>query len=495
MNPQNYYAAIDLGSNSFHMIIVRADGNSLQTVDSVKHMVRLGEGLDENGHLSAASIARGLEALTQMEQMLRHIPRDQVRVVATNTLRVAENGADFLRNGEATLGVPIEIISGEEEARLIYLGITAHNHYKDHSLVIDVGGGSTEIIVGDGHQPILLRSLKMGCANMAQHFFPKGKITRPAIKKARKHVGLMIEPYIRAYRKQHWERAILSSGTAKAVEKILGKNGGGVSARQLEQLLDLLADIGDAKHLPERLDIDAARAYGFAGGVCIFAALFEHLGIGHALVSQEALREGVVLDLMGRGAHGDEREATTASLMQRFAINTRHAAQVKSLALALDRQLPEHAPPRFAPLLAHTCDLHEIGLAVAHSKQQQHGAYLLENADMPGFSRLTQHMMAQLVRHQRKKLPGKPFENIPDAFHPFLWQSLLSLRLSVLICRAREPIAERDYPRIRRQGKQYTLHFPRGYLDSRPLTVADLQEEQAHWEKHGEWQLTYGELA
>lgn len=489
MNPHNYYAALDLGSNSFHMIVVRSDGTGLQTVDSVKHMVRLGEGLDEDGHLSADSMTRGLEALAQMAQILRHIPREHVRAVATNTLRIAENGADFLRAGEAALGVPIEIISGEEEARLIYLGITAHNHFKDHNLVIDVGGGSTEIIVGDNRAPRLLRSVKMGCANMAQQFFPKGKISKPAIKKARKHVGVMIEPHIRAFRKQHWERAILSSGTAKAVEKILAKPGAGVSANRLEQLLDILADIGDAKHLPERLNLDPARAFGFTGGVCIFAALFEHLRIEHALVSQEALREGVVLDLMGRGNSPDEREATVKSLMQRFTIHSRQAAQVKSLALALQAKLPVQAPARFAPLLGYACDLHEIGLAVSHNKQQQHGAYLLENADMPGFSRLMQQMMAQLVKHQRKKLPAHPFENIPETYHDFLWQALYCLRLAVLICRARDPVAEHDHPAAAFDGNTLTLTFPAGYLSAHPLTLADLQEEQKHWEKQGQWRL------
>lgn len=483
-----YYAALDLGSNSFHMIVVRSDGDSLQTVDSVKHMVRLGEGLDENGTLDAASMTRGLEALSQMAERLRHIARENLRVVATQTLRAAQNGGDFLRAGEAVLGVPIEIISGEEEARLIYLGITAYNHYKDHNLVIDVGGGSTEIILGDGEAPQLLRSLKMGCANMGKRFFPKGKITRQAVKKALKHVGQMIEPDIDDFRQAHWDPVILSSGTAKAVEKLLDKSGG-VSAAQLEHLLEQLIDIGDADRLPARLDIDPARAFGFAGGVCIFAGLFEHLGIQHALVSQEALREGVVLDLMGRSHSGDERDATVSSFMRRFAINRKQATQVKALALALNAQLPENAPPRFAPLLAHACDLHEIGLAVSHNKQLQHGAYLLDNADMPGFSRLMQQMLAWLVKHQRKKLPGKSLDSIPAVHHPFLWQNLLCLRLAVLICRARTPVNPDDYPSLRRDGKRLILQFPNGYLDARPLTVADLQEEQKLWQQHSDWRL------
>lgn len=490
MNSKDYYAALDLGSNSFHLLVTRSNGASLQTIDSVKHMVRLGEGLGADGFLSAESIARGLAALTQMEQVLRHIPREHVRVVATNTLRVAENGADFIRAGEAALGgIPIETISGEEEARLIYLGITAHNSYTGRNLVIDVGGGSTELIIGEA-APMLLRSLKMGCANMAQQFFPGGKITRPAVKKALKHVGVMIEPSIRTFRKHGWERAILSSGTAKAVARLVGKGESvEVSAARLDKLLDTLIDIGHAERLPQALDLAAERAFGFAGGVCIFAGLFQQLGIERALVSQQALREGVVLDLMGRSHSRDEREATVATFMQRFAISRRQADNVKHLALALNAGLPEQAPSRFAPLLGYAADLHEIGLAVAHSKQQQHGAYLLEHADMPGFSRLMQQMMAFLVRGQRKKLPGKSLDAIPEAYHAFLWQNLLCLRLAVLLCRSRAPVARADYPRLQRQGKTWHLAFPAGYLDARPLTVADLQEEQKLWSEHSEWTL------
>ena len=485
----DHYAALDLGSNSFHLLVIREDGASMQAVDAVKHMVRLGEGLGEDGFLSADSMAQGLAALTQMAELLRGIPRANVRVVATNTLRVAENGADFIRAGEAALGFPIETISGEEEARLIYLGITAHNHFKDKNLVIDVGGGSTEIIVGDGNAPILLRSLKMGCANMAQQFFPKGKITRQAIKKAQKHVGQMVEPSIRIIRKQGFELAILSSGTAKAVEKILG--GRGVSAAQLSALLDTLEDIGDARRLPSALGVSEERAFGFTGGVVIFASLFEHLGIEHALVSQQALREGVILDLMGRSNSRDERDATVATFITRFNIAGKQAACVKALALALQQQLPDLAPPRFVPLLAHVADLHEIGLAVSHNKQHVHGAYLLENADMPGFSRLMQQMMALIVKGQRRKFSGKHFDAIPAEHHPFLWQYLRCLRLAVLICRARAPIDASDYPRLTVQGKRWILAFPAGYLDARPLTVADLQEEQQYWAQQGDVELLF----
>ena len=259
------YAALDLGSNSFHLVIAQMRDGSIQTVDKNKHMVRLGEGLDDDNHLSAEAIARGIEALTQMGQLVADIPEDHFRAVATNTLRVAENRDAFLAAGEAALGKPIEIISGSEEAALIYLGISKHNHFTDRSLVIDIGGGSTEIILGEGSEPQLLRSLAIGCANIAARYFAKGKITKAAIKKARDYAGTIIEPHITTYRSQPpWARVVLSSGTAKAIARVLKKDT--IDRADLDALLDKLADIGHADKLPKKLGVDEARAYGFTGG-------------------------------------------------------------------------------------------------------------------------------------------------------------------------------------------------------------------------------------
>lgn len=212
-----YYAALDLGSNSFHLTIVKNSENGLQSIDKVKHMVRLGEGLQSNGYLDEQAFTRGIKALKQMHQVLAPIPSDQIRTVATNTLRIAKNGAEFIAEGERALGHPIDLISGIEEARLIYLGITRHNHFTEPNLVIDVGGGSTEIIAGDGKQPIILRSLKMGCANLALKFFKKGKITHDNVNHAMAYAGQLIEPNIYELKHHPWQQVILSSGTAKTI--------------------------------------------------------------------------------------------------------------------------------------------------------------------------------------------------------------------------------------------------------------------------------------
>ena len=289
----SYYAALDLGSNSFHLIVVQVTASGIQEVDKIKHMVRLGEGLGKDNMLDDASIKRALTALGEMRQRIEHIPRDQVRAVGTNTMRVAKNGEEFLRKAEKALGADIEIISGNEEARLIYLGISEHNFFKDVTLVIDVGGGSTEVIIGEGETPKVLRSMKIGCANMANKFFPRGKITKTGIKKALSHVAVTIEPHVKELSMHEYQRAVMSSGTAKSTEKVLQKLGisnQGITRQGLHRLLEVLLEIGHADKLAERLEIDPARAFGFTGGVCILAGLCDILHIESAFVSQAALR-------------------------------------------------------------------------------------------------------------------------------------------------------------------------------------------------------------
>lgn len=492
MDKSPYYAALDLGSNSFHLLIVQLTDNGIQEVDKIKHMVRLGEGLGSDNYLSELSIQRALEALREMGQRIAHIPSEQIRAVGTNTMRVAENGETFLALAEQALGADIEIISGTEEARLIYLGITEHNHFKDQILVIDVGGGSTEIIVGNGNHPQLLRSMKMGCANMATRFFPKGKITKNAVKKALAYVGKTVEPHISDISQYPWQRVVMSSGTAKAVEKVLLKLGlseSGIHKDALKKLLEILIDIGRADKLSEKLGIDEARAFGFTGGVCILAALSDNLKITRAVVSQQALREGVLLDLMGKNRGiNDQRYETVFAMQQRFNIDKNQSDRVHELALYLFEAFPNITPSRFLPLLGFAADLHEIGLSIARSKQQNHGAYLMENAEMPGFSRLMQQMMAILLRGQRKKLPIKQISALSPAYQAFMWQFVFSLRFAILLYRLRIKLNQSDYPKVIVKNNKISLVFSTEFLQARPLTVSDLQEECQYW-KDSPYQL------
>ena len=238
--------------------------------------------------------------------------------------------------------------------------------------------------------------------------------------------------------------------------------------------------------------MDEARAYGFSGGVSILAALYQNLDLDSAIVSQEALREGVLLELMGRDNNEtDERERTARAMQSRFGVDVAQADRVAALAEHLNAQLPERAPPRFAPLLRYAAWLHETGWAVARNDMQKHGAYILEHADMPGYSRLMQDILAVLVKAQKRKLPDKDIAALPEPHRAWVWQNALALRLAVLTCRARTPIAAIDYPDIRRFGDTYRLRFPDGYLAAHPLTHADLQQEQILWQENSPWTLEY----
>lgn len=488
-----YYAALDLGSNSFHLIIAQLTENGIQEVDKIKHMVRLGEGLQKDGTLDSASMNRALEALSEMHQRIAHIPSEQVRAVGTNTLRVAKNGKAFLKEAERCLGTEIEIISGQEEARLIYLGVTTHNHYLGSNLVIDVGGGSTEVIIGEGNEAKFLRSMKMGCANMATRFFPKGKMDKSSIEKAIAYAAKTLEPHRQQILNYAWQRSILSSGTAKNTERVLTKLGlsdHGVSAENLSLLLERLASLGKVEKLADKLEITPERAFGFTGGVCIIASLFKELDIKTAIVSQQALREGVLLDLMGKSDNiSDERQHTVHSMQKRFNIDTAQAARVAELAEYINGFMPLEAPPRMRPLLKYAAALHEIGLSVARGKHQNHGAYLMEHADMPGFSQPMQQTMAILVKGQRKKMPVKYIDDLPTSSQPYVWQWLLALRLAVLLFRSRISVDRDDFPKITYQDNTLTLTFDKAFLDAHPLTLSDLEDEQKYWASSSHFQL------
>lgn len=494
----SYYAALDLGSNSFHLIIVQLTDSGIQELDKIRHMVRLGEGLDKNNYLSNAAMTRALEALSSMRQRIAHIPEEHIRVVGTNTMRIAENGEEFLKAAEEAIGTNIEIISGAEEARLIYLGVIAHNYFPDRNLVIDIGGGSTEIITGTGKEIHLLRSVKMGCANMANRFFADEKITPASIKKAVDYVGKNIEPFQREVIDFASQRITFCSGTAKATEKVLQQLHlceRGIEKKALDQLIDVLVDIGRSDHLSDVLDLNPDRRFGFIGGVCIILGLFKHLQLTQAIVSQQALREGVILELMNRADNKDEREHTVSALQQRFQINLHQAKRVTTLARHLNQQLPPIDLPSFHSLLTAASNLHEIGLAIDLNKHQDHGEYILIHADLPGFTQLMQQMLAVLVKGQRKKIPSKLIHNFPLQYQPMLWQYLLVIRLSVLLYRSRVDIDPKDYPKIEINKQTVHLTFPEGFLAERPLTVADLNDEKNQWKHNTPYRLTFNSPA
>jgi exopolyphosphatase/guanosine-5'-triphosphate,3'-diphosphate pyrophosphatase len=489
-------AAVDLGSNSFHLLVARMDGGTLQTIDRHKEMVRLGEGLTEDKYLREDVAERALECLRRMGQRLKDMPHERVRAVGTNTLRQIRPESHFLPRAEHALGHPIEVIAGREEARLIYLGVSHGLAIGDEKrLVIDIGGGSTELIVGQGFTATLRESLHMGCVNMSRRFFDNDKITAKQMDKAELYGALEVRPVRELFRQSGWATATGSSGTVKSIAAVVMAEGwseDGITRGSLDLLRQAMLDIGKASALPFKGLSDERRPV-FAGGAAVLRALFTSLDIEHMRVSDQALREGLIYEMVGRLEHEDVRERTVATLCRRFDVDQAHAARVKATALHLLGQLRdpwqlEH--PTHAAMLGWAAELHEIGLAVAHSQYQKHGAYLIDNADLSGFTRQEQEVLAALVLGHRRKFPLDTFLALPSGVRSCAQRLCVILRLAVLMHRGRS----RDsipQPHLAADDDTLTLRFPTGWLDRHPLTDLELEEEASRLAAGG-FGLDYG---
>ncbi len=478
-------AAVDLGSNSFHLQVCRVTGGQIYPLDSVREVVRLGAGLTAEKRIDRATQARALEALQRIGERLRGLPRSAVRAVGTNTLRVAKNAPQFLREARAALGFPIEVIAGREEARLIYLGV-AHSMPPSvqNRLVVDIGGGSTEFIIGKGLDPILTESLYMGCVSYSLAYFPDGRIEKSRFRKAELAARQELAGMAGAYRSAGWQEAVGSSGTARALESILRENGfaeEGITFDGLERLKSLLLKHERAD--PERIaGLRKDRAVVILGGLSIMLAAFAELGIERMAVSDGALRHGVLYDLLGRVQHRDMREATVAQFMRRYHIDAAQAERVQLLALrifdSITKDKEEQEPDRL--LLDWSARLAEIGLSVAHAQYHKHSSYILSNADMPGFSRMEQQRLARIVLAHRGKL-GK----MQDAgLEGSDWTLVFALRIAALVLRNR---TDARFPMLRVAGDEagYLLDLPQAWLEENPLAAAALETETDQWKAIG----------
>lgn len=475
-------AAVDLGSNSFHLKVARLRDGELSVLDRLREMVRLAGALDEDDHLVPEATAPALACLERFGQRVRHMPAGSVRVVGTNTLRRAHNAAGFIAAAETALGHPIEIISGVEEARLIYLGV-AHSVADDSGrrLVMDIGGGSTELIIGDGLHPVHMESLYIGCVNVSELYFPDGRISRKRLRRAEIATRVEFEPHEARYRRLGWEEAIGASGTIRAVERVVREAGWSNDGITHQALKRLAAALLKAEHV-ERLrlpGLSADRAPVFPGGVAVLHAAFEALGIERMRLSDGALREGLIYDLIGRIRHEDVRGRTVAALAKRHNVDSEQAMRVEGTALdcltqvAQDWSLAGDAPEQ---LLRWAAQLHELGLDIAHNQYHKHGAYILENADLLGFSRQEQRLLAVLVRAHRRKYPVSVFKALPTTWTQTMQRLAVLLRLAVALHRSRTP-DPLPPSQLRVETRSLTVRFPKGWLDMHPLTRVDLEQE------------------
>ncbi len=482
-------AAVDLGSNSFKLQVARVQGGQLYLLDGLKETVRLAAGLDKDKRLDADSQQRALECLKRFNERLRGLPEEAVRCVGTSALRVAKNAGQFLEQAERALGFPIEIIAGREEARLIYLGVTHSLPFSSgRRLVIDIGGGSTECIIGSGTRQKNRESLLMGCVNFSLRFFPGGRVEKSAMKEAELEARLIAQGIEADFGRGHWDEAVGSSGSIRAIADILGENGWsqGITADGMAQLREAMLRAGHVDKL-ELAGLRADRRPVLAGGFAILSGLFAELGIEQMNPAPGALREGILYDLLGRMSAHDMREETVAEFMRRYHVDIRQAERVEALALRLFKGLaPAGKSERQEArrFLSWAARLHEIGISIAHSGYHKHGAYILENADMPGFSRTDQERLALLVRAQRGAVAKVPQFMAGAGLSDFDRLLVWLLRQAVILCRNR---AEPDLPDTQAEAtsKGYRLRLPQAWLEDNSLTRRALEEEAAYWSSVG----------
>jgi len=476
-------AAVDMGSNSYHLIVARMEHGEPRVIDRLRDSVRMAAGLRSDGSLDADRRARALDCLARFGQRIAGLPSQRVRAVATNSVRRLAAPQAFLSAAEAMLGHPIEVVSGREEGRLIFLG-AAHGLpvSREPRLVMDVGGGSTEFIIGRGLAPLHTESVQAGCIASTLRFFPGGKLNRKRWQRARGEIGVLLQQFAEDYRESGWEDAYGSSGSAKAIGAVVQAmklSDDGITPASLAGLRDAILAQGSIAtlKLPGLAD---DRAPVLAGAVVIFEAAFEALGIARMRVCESSMREGLMWDLLGRAAGSDPRTGSIDALASRYGVDRAQARRVESTALQLFDQVAKawKLDGEAREWLSWAARVHEIGLAIAHSQHHHHGAYILRHADLAGFSRQEQQLLAAVVELHRRKPDKAVIAALPQRYRQLARYITSLLRLAVLLRRGRR--AESLPPmKLAATRQRLRLGLPASWLEQHPLSEADLQQEQA----------------
>lgn len=484
VNPQPEYqrlAAVDLGSNSFHIMIAEEFHGEWRTLERRGQKVQLAAGLDDNGNLSEEAMERGISCLREFGQRLQGMDPARVVVFATNALRAARNRQVFIEQAEEVLGYPVEVIAGREEARLIYLGVS-HTLADDgdRRIVIDIGGGSTEFIIGQRFEAKALESLHMGCVSFTKRFFADGKITKKNFRDAVTAAEQELMNIQAQYKTLGWDDEIGSSGTIRAVEQAIILNGYGEEGITPEGLakitedclkFDTLNDVNINGVKPDRRQV-------FIGGVAILTAIFQVFNLKHMRYSDGALREGALWDLVGRSSHEDVRGRTIQSMQERFYVDQLQAQRVENTVRELFAQVQKDIPLSGKDLdwVVWAARLYEVGLSISHSGFHKHGAYLLQHSDMLGFTRQSQLLLAILVRNHRRKIHKEEFSQLSKRLQNKAPWMVRLLRIAVVLNHSREAF-EVPVPALQTAGDSLTLTMPEGWLEAHPLTARDLEEE------------------
>lgn len=487
-------AAIDLGSNSFHMVLAKTDQREIRILERIGEKVQLAAGINAQLELQDDAMERGLDCLRRFAQLIHELPQGAVRIVGTSSLRVAHNRQAFIQRAEEILGHDIDVISGREEARLIYLGVS-HTlaDTPGKRLVVDIGGGSTEFIIGQQFESQLRGSLQMGCVSFSLRFFNDGKVTPARYAQAYTAARLELMELEQSLRRLGWQDTVGASGTIRSIGQALAAAGitnGAITSAGLTWLKHAVFAVGDISKI-DIAGVKPERSAILPAGLAIMEAIFDALNITELTPCDGALREGVLYDLLGRHQHEDVRERSIHALMERSHVDHEHAQKVECKALqALEQvaaawQLNEEW---HSDILSWAARVHEVGLDIAHYHYHKHGAYLVEHSDLSGFSRQDQQMLALLVRGHRRNIPKERFDELPEGEGQQLLLLCILLRFSILLHHIR---GSQEVPELQLIAGNNSLHirFPENWLDNNPLTVADFEKE-AGWLERINFKLT-----
>lgn len=483
------YAALDMGSNSFHLVVARVVSGSVQVVSKVKQKVRLAEGLDDNNVLSKEAISRGVNVLESMKDALHGVDPNAIRIVATHTLRRAKNTRKFLKQAHKVFPYTIEVISGNEEARLIFVGIGSNSSYTGERLVFDIGGGSTEFAIGSGIEPKITKSIQMGCVSYQQRFFAGGKITKKATKKAITAAKVELELAAVNLNRHKWEQAVASSGTARAVFAVINNKNkhaldAPVSYDDLTSLLTECIKLANSKNLTFE-GLSADRQPVFVAGLCILIGIFQSLKVNTVQFSDSALREGVFYEIQPNHSSQNIRVRTAQSLATRYSIDTNYAHKVLSSSMYIFEQVKDSwslQTPRLRHILGWAALLHEVGLQIHSRGIQKHSSYVLQHSEMPGFNQEQQKIIAFLVRFHRKKIRIEEFLTYASFAEQEILHLLVILRLSVLLNINRHQSSLPEFT-ISVDGADIKLGFAQEWFELSPLLLADISRENAYLKK------------
>ena len=490
MNSTSLYAAIDLGSNSFHMLVVREVAGSIQTLTRIKRKVRLAAGLNGDNELSVEAMERGWQCLRLFAERLQDIPHPQIRVVATATLRIAVNADVFIAKAQEILGCPVQVISGEEEARLIYQGVAHTTGGADQRLVVDIGGASTELVTGSGAQTTSLFSLSMGCVTWLERYFTNRNLAQENFDEAEKAAREVLRPVADKLRFHGWKVCVGASGTVQALQEIMMAQGMDerITLAKLQQLKQRAIHCGRLEEL-EIEGLTLERALVFPSGLAILIAIFTELNIQCMTLAGGALREGLVYGMLHLPVDQDIRSRTLRNIQRRFMVDTDQANRVTQLAVHLLEQVKDewHLEAISRELLQSACQLHEIGLSVEYKQAPLHAAWLVRNLDLPGFTPAQKKLLATLLLNQTNPVDLSSLHQ-QNAVPPRIAEHLCRLLRLAIIFAARRRDDLVPHITLQAQDENLTLTLPEGWLEHHPLGT-ELIDQEIQWQSYVHWPL------